>query len=208
MLKIGKLSTGAKVLVGFLTLAGLIVLGGAFLFSGSEVGCEELEGGEGPAIRCEFEVAAPPGEVWTAFTGTEEPRPYYFDAILQAEMRPGGRWRFVTDDRERLLAGGEILEVDAPRRFAHTFVAADLDDPPSRITMTLEELSGGTRVTLVHDRFPRKTTTYKRFSKAHPIAMSALQAWVEDGKLPLRAKLYTLIFKPGMKTFTVRAEPW
>ena len=63
-------------------------------------------------------------------------------------------------------------------------------------------------VTLVHDRFPRKTTTYRRFSKAHPIAMSALEAWVEDGELPLRAKLYTLIFKPGMKTFTVRAEPW
>ena len=44
------------------------------------------------------------------------PRPYYFDAVLQARLEPGGRWRFVTDDQARLLAGGEVLAIDPPHR--------------------------------------------------------------------------------------------
>ena len=197
-----------RVAVAALGLAALVVAGSVFLFTGSEVTCEELTGDDGPWLRCAFEVAAPPENVWEALTRTGEPQPHYFDAVLEAEMRPGGRWRFLTDDRERFLAGGEILAIEPPRRFAHTFRAADLDDPPSRVTVELEETAGGCRVTLVHDRFPRKTTTYRRFRRAHPLALSALKALLETGELPIRARLYTALFKPGMKTFTVRAEPW
>ncbi len=141
-------------------------------------------------------------------TRTGEPRPYYFDAVLEAEMHPGGRWRFLTDDLERLLAGGEILAIDPPRRFEQSFRAADLDDPASRITVELSETVGGCHVVLTHDRFPLETTTYRRFLRAHPLALSALKSVLETGDLPFRARVYTLIFKPGMKTMTVRAEPW
>ncbi len=123
-------------------------------------------------------------------------------------MRPGGRWRFVTDDRQRLLAGGEILALEPPRRFVQSFVAADLDDPPSRISVELTPTATGTRVVLVHDGFDRRTTTYRRFRRAHPLALSALESLLETGRLPFRARLYTAIFKPGMKLATVRAEPW
>ena len=51
---------------------------------------------------------------------------------ILAELTPGGRWRFVTDDLERLLASGEVLVVDPPYRFEQSFEAADLDDPPSK----------------------------------------------------------------------------
>ena len=61
---------------------------------------------------------------------------------------------------------------------------------------------------LVHDRFPGKTPTYRRFRRAHPLALSAMKAHLETGNLPIRARLYTIIFKPGMKLFTTRAEPW
>lgn len=74
--------------------------------------------------------------------------------------------------------------------------------------MTLEEAPVGCRVVLTHDRFERKTETYRRFRRAHPLALSALKAYLETGELPVRARLYTALFKPGMKTFTVRAEPW
>ncbi len=184
------------------------MLGVAYVFSGSEVACAEAERTEDTHLRCTFIVAAPPEAVWEAFTRTGEPRAFYFDAVLEAEMRPGGPWRFVTDDRERLLAGGEILALEPPRRFAQTFAAADLDDPPSRITVELEPLGAGCRVILVHDHFPGETGTYKRFRRAHPLALSALKALLETGELPLRARLYTAIFKPGMKLFTVRSEPW
>ena len=127
---------------------------------------------------------------------------------ILAELTPGGRWRFVTDDLERLLASGEVLVVDPPYRFEQSFEAADLDDPPSRITVELRETAADTRITLVHDRFPRETATFRRFRRAHPLALSALKAQLDTGDLPVRARIYTAIFKPGMKLFTVRAEPW
>lgn len=192
-------------------LAGVGLIGAsgsAWLFGGSRVSCDELSGPDGPELRCAFDVAAPPRRVWEAFTRTGQPHPYYFDAVLQAELAPGGRWRFVTDDLERLLAGGEVLEIRPPRRFVQTFEAADLDDPPSRITVDIQRIAQGCRVTLVHDHFADETVTYRRFRRAHPLALSALKSLLEDGELPLRARLYTAIFKPGMKLFTVHAKPW
>ena len=157
-----------------LGLAGLLLVGGALLFSGSDVTCAEGGSGEGLELRCDFAVAATPEAVWNAFTRTGEPRAYYFDAVLQAELTPGGRWRFVTDDLERLLASGEVLAVDPPYRFEQSF----------------------------------ETATFRRFRRAHPLALSALKAQLDTGDLPVRARIYTAIFKPGMKLFTVRAEPW
>ena len=56
--------------------------------------------------------------------------------------------------------------------------------------------------------FYTKTATFRRFRRAHPLSLSALKAQLETGDLPVRARIYTAIFKPGMKLFTVRAEPW
>ena len=200
--------TWQRAAVALLGVAAAVVVAGVALFGGSEVGCTELLEADGPQLRCDFAVDAPPDAVWEALTRAGEPRPYYFDAVLEAEMRPGGRWRFVTENRERLLAGGEILGLEPRRRFAQSFVAADLDDPPSRVTVELEAVAGGCRVLLVHDRFERETATYRRFRRAHPLALSAMKAVLETGELPLRARIYTAIFKPGMKYTTVRAEPW
>ncbi len=196
-----------RLIVAALVIGGLVVLGPVLLFTGSVVGCEELEDAA-PALRCVFTVAAPPEKVWEAFTTTDEPQRHYFDAVLQAEKWPQGRWRFVTGDRRRLLAGGEILAFEPPRRFEQTFRAADLEDPPSRITVEIAPAPGGSRVSLVHDRFAEKTTTYRRFRKAHPLALSALKALVETGELPIRARIYTFLFKPGMNLVKARAEPW
>ena len=195
----------AAVLVGVFFA---VVLGAAFLFSGSQVGCDEVSEGAYPELQCRFEVAAPRQAVWDALTRTGEPHAYYFDAVLEAEKRAGGRWRFLTDDRKRLLADGMIFELDPPRRLQQSFRAADLADAPSRLTIELEETAAGTRVLLLHDRFEHRTETYRRFRRAHPLALSALKSLLETGELPVRARIYTWIFKPGMKTFTVRAEPW
>jgi uncharacterized protein YndB with AHSA1/START domain len=128
-----------------LTLGVIAAVGVALLFSGSTVTCVEEAPATGPALRCAFEVAAPRERVWAAFATVDQPRPYYFDAVLQGELRPGGRWRFVTDDLSRLLAEGEILAFEPPRHFAQTFAAADLDEPPSRIAVELEAVPGGSK---------------------------------------------------------------
>jgi uncharacterized protein YndB with AHSA1/START domain len=188
--------------VGF---AALLVWG---LFSGSAAGCERAGTEAAPELRCAFEVAAPREEVWTAFVETEVPRSYYFDTVLQAELETGGRWRFVTEDRGRLLASGEIVELEPPSRLELTFAAADLEDAPSRLAIGLEAVDGGTRVEVTHGAFAGETATFRRFRRAHPLALSAMKSVLETGRLPWRARIYTAIFKPGMKWATVRAEPW
>ena len=189
-------------------MAAAVAAAGVFLFSGSAVACAEERGGAGLALRCAFDVAAAPDAVWNAFAATDEPRPYYFDAVLQADLRPGGRWRFVTEDRSRLLAAGKILAFEPRRRFAQTFAAADLDEAPSRVTVELAAVPGGTRVELVHDGFAGETVTFRRFRRAHPLVLSAMKAVLETGELPVRARIYTAIFKPGMNRVAARAEPW
>ena len=98
--------------------------------------------------------------------------------------------------------------LEPPRLFVQSFAAADLDDPPSRITIRLDPRPDGTRVLLTHDGFAHRTQTYRRFRRAHPLALGALKSLLETGRLPLRARIYTALFKPGMKLATVRAEPW
>ena len=99
-------------------LVAAVVLVLLLLTTGTAVECAEAEGPGRPELRCDFIIARPAAEVWEAFARTDTPQPHYFDAVLQADMRPGGRWRFVTDDRKRLLAGGEILELQPPQRLA------------------------------------------------------------------------------------------
>lgn len=196
-----------------LALAGGVAVavgvgGSLWLFGGSVVECDEAAGAAGPELRCSFTVAASPEAVWRVLTVTGEPQRHWFDAVLEAELRVGGRWRFVNEDRSRLLAGGAILELEPGRRFVQSFRAADLDDPASRITVDLEDVPGGCQVLLVHDGFEGETRTYRRFRRAHPLALSALEAQLETGRLPLRARVYTALFKPGMNLVSARAEPW
>src|SRR5688572_32642952 len=92
---------------GFGAAAGVAAgaaAGGVFLFSGSPGACAEERIDSGLALRCAFEVAASPDTLWAAFVATDEPRPYYFDAVLQADLLPGGRWHYVTNDRSSQLA--------------------------------------------------------------------------------------------------------
>ncbi len=188
--------------------AGLAALLAWGLFSSSAAGCERAGTEASPELCCAFEVAAPREEVWTAFVETEVPRSYYFDTVLQAELEAGGRWRFVTEDRGRLLASGEIVELEPPARLVLTFAAADLEDAPSRLAIELEAVDDGTRVEVTHGTFAGETATFRRFRRAHPLALSAMKSVLESGRLPLRARIYTAIFKLGMKWATVRAEPW
>ena len=125
-------------LLVFLGVVAVWLLGTAFLFTGTEVECgERVADDGGPELRCAFTVGAAPEAVWQAFTTTGEPQRHYFDAVLETQVqRPGsevgqparGRWRFVTSDRQRLLADGEIVAFEPPRRFVQSFRAADLDD--------------------------------------------------------------------------------
>ena len=115
-------------------------------------------------ILATVEIAAPPERVFQALASPEVVdwwvRPGVFDTReWTGDARVGGRWRAsgVGNGRPYVLEG-EFLEVDPPRRLAHTWQAAGAPGAPTTVTYLLEPLDGGTRITLRHAGFNSRET--------------------------------------------------
>jgi len=106
--------------------------------------------------------AAPRELVWQAITKPEHipnwwgPRdiPMTVEAM---DFRVGGRWRWIGHSRDGDAPfTGEYLEIDPPKRIVHT-EAFDVEPfnqgEPALVTITLEEVDGGTRLRS-SSRFP------------------------------------------------------
>lgn len=99
---------------------------------------------------------APRDLVWTVITDPDRVTrwwgPHGYTTTVEAmDVRIGGRWRYVahTTGGEDVPFKGEYLEVDAPERLVYTFIVdiPGIDDKAGVITMTLEEVDGGTKLT-------------------------------------------------------------
>lgn len=73
--------------------------------------------------------------------------------VLEMDLRPGGRWRYVSHapDRDDVEFYGEYLEVDPPRglRWTFLFEVEGIGEQGGPETFRLEEVDGGTRVTSI-----------------------------------------------------------
>ena len=110
-------------------------------------------------ILATVEVSASPERAYQALTTKEIltwwVRPGVFDTReWSGDVRAGGSWKAsgVGNGRPYALEG-EFLEVDPPRKFAHTWHAVGAPGEPTKVTCLLERLDGGTRITLRHTGF-------------------------------------------------------
>ena len=105
------------------------------------------------AVEREVVVPAPPGLVWPALTRPEEISAW-FGAEAEIDVRPGGRGLFRwPDGTERAVV---VEEVEPARKlafrwlpFARTPAGDVVTLPPTRVEIALEEVPGGTRVSVV-----------------------------------------------------------
>ena len=110
-------------------------------------------------IVATVEIAASPERVFRALTSAEIVdwwvRPGVFDTRLwEGDVRVGGRWSASGLSRgEPYTVKGEYLEVDPPRKLVHTWRLAGIEEPPTTVTFILEQVEGGTRLTLQHTGF-------------------------------------------------------
>jgi uncharacterized protein YndB with AHSA1/START domain len=113
---------------------------------------------EGGDLSFERTFDAPRALVWRAFTDAEL-IPLWWGRhgsttrVEALDVRPGGRWRFVSSapDREDVAFFGEFLSVDPPREYRWTFMfdvgAGEPQGGPE--TYTFVEVDGRTTVTAV-----------------------------------------------------------
>jgi uncharacterized protein YndB with AHSA1/START domain len=102
---------------------------------------------------------APAALVFRAWTTPELVRQWWSgDAaplvVCDIDLRPGGRWRYVTRDIDGTELGwhGQYLEIEAPRRLVSTETFEGYPDAGAQNTLLLTERDGATvlTVTVLH----------------------------------------------------------
>jgi uncharacterized protein YndB with AHSA1/START domain len=119
---------------------------------------------DGDIILATVDVPKPPERVFRALTTDEVERWWgsartYCVTDWKAELRVGGRWSLTVrlPDGVKLPAGGEFLEIDAPRKIVQTR-KYEWDHPglgrrETIVTYRLDPLAAGTRLTVRHEGF-------------------------------------------------------
>jgi uncharacterized protein YndB with AHSA1/START domain len=135
------------------------------------------------------EIKAGVEAVWAEVTKLGLIHKPMFGTVLEAELRPGGRLLYRSQDGKRVIIIGEVLECDAPRRLVHTFRFTNLKDTPTRVEWTLDATPSGTRVTIVHSQFKDQQETYKGVLTSWPKILGDIAAVVETGDVPLGSRI-------------------
>ena len=165
------------------------------------------------AARAVYRVTinAPIETVWSELIETATPRPFFWNSRWDtADMSPGNAYRVVSSNGKVVAVVGEILEMEPPHRLVTTFRLTSLDDPPSKVTYTLEETEGGTRFTLITDEVPAGSKSEKSMADGSQFIVRNFKAYVETGKVTFSARVMLLMFLL-MSPFTPKAmsaEKW
>ena len=145
----------------------------------------------GPKLNYEIYIRATPDRVWHGITDATDTRRYFYGTEFEGDLRPGGHYAYwMGEGAQRFESvNGDILKAEAPRGLSMTWNYLVDDRPreePSRVTWSIEEANGATKVSLVHDGFSGETPNYQSVRNGWPFVLSGLKTVVETGE-PLTA---------------------
>lgn len=166
---------------------------------------------EGTRARFRIFIRGSMEAVWNEITRTDAPIASFFNSQMHVRnLAPGSRLAMRTPDGKFTGVVGEILEVDPPRRFAHTFRFTSYDDPECKVIYELEESGGGVQFTLIIEDLPPGTKTAKEMTRGGVMIAGTLKAVIETGKPSLGTRMLFLLFRL-LQPFTpkkARSEHW
>ncbi len=132
----------------------------------------------------EIYIKTTPERLWEAITDPEIRSKYTFGARYTSDWAPGSRYE-MGNPGSTLLAEGENLEVDPPRRLVQTMIALWGDDVKaegaSRITWEIEPVGDSCRLTVTHDQL--RESANEQLYGGWPMILSGLKTWLETGEL-------------------------
>ena len=126
-------------------------------------------------------IATTPERLWRAITRLELVQKYFYDMRLKTTLEPGAPIEYVGRDGKAVITG-RVVKVVPRKLLVHTFAFEDAKDPESRVTYKIEKAGRAVRLTLIHDRFPRKTRTYRSVRGGWVPILSGLKTFLETGK--------------------------
>lgn len=136
--------------------------------------------------------------VWDEITTTSRMQPAMFNGHLDTRLEPGATLMYTKGHGKYCVIDGEVLEVDPPRLFAHTFAfSKGVDEPHQRVTWRLEDISPTlTRVTVTHENLDTAPKTLKSVSSVWPQILGRIKLVVETGKVSLKDRVMFAVFEP------------
>jgi hypothetical protein len=152
-------------------------------------------------------------QVYAELTKTGEPQGAVFNSMLTLDapgLVRGRRMQMRTVSGRYAVVVGEVVEVDAPRRFAHTHRFTSHEDPACTVVYDLKPVAGGVEVTLTVEGIPVGTKTEQEMMKGGDFILGNLKSIVETGRPPLSTRLMYRMF--GLLEFVLpaksKAEHW
>lgn len=130
-----------------------------------------------PAIRRTLTLAAPIARVWAALTGPKAIADWMGGPVT-SNPRPGGRFALFSGETT-----GRYTRIEKPHQLEYTWRQSSwaADWPDSRVRWTLKAVKAGTRVTLVHDRFPNEAERESHDKGWDAYWLEPMKAWLEAG---------------------------
>jgi uncharacterized protein YndB with AHSA1/START domain len=131
----------------------------------------------------EIYIKTTPERLWQAITDTEMRRKYNFGAVFKSDWTPGSRLEAFGGGK--LIAEGENLEVDPPRRLVQSFRALWDEDVKregtSRVTWEIKPIGDSCRLTVTHDQL-REGANAQLYG-GWPMVLSGLKTLLETGEM-------------------------
>ena len=130
----------------------------------------------------EIFIKTTPERLWEAITDPELRRKYNFGASASSDWTPGSHYELASGPM--MLAEGENLEVDPPRRLVQSFTAVWSEEVraegTSRVTWEIEQVEDSCRLTVTHDQLGENA--HGELYGGWPMILSGLKTLLESGE--------------------------
>jgi uncharacterized protein YndB with AHSA1/START domain/DNA-binding transcriptional ArsR family regulator len=131
----------------------------------------------------EIFIKTTPERLWEAITETELRQRYNFGLGVVSDWSPGSGYE-LSHPRGGVMASGENLEVDRPRRLVQSFTALWSEDVKregtSRVTWEIEPVGDSCRLTVTHDQL--RDDAHGEIYGGWPMILSGLKTLLETGE--------------------------
>lgn len=157
------------------------------------------EAGESREHVASILIEAPIQSVWDEITKTGSIQRALYNTVLESTLQPGARLRYYSPDRKRVFVVGEVVEVEPPTRFVHTYVFTMKPGAPTLVTWDLDETPDGCRVTITHSGWTEAHEDVDKQIAGWREILRLLKAEVETGSIPLKTRVQYAMM--GMMSF-------
>jgi uncharacterized protein YndB with AHSA1/START domain len=150
-------------------------------------------------------------DVWREVTRTDRLQKGVFNMRLHSDLKVGSPIRMRTSSGKYTVVVGEVLALEPPHRFSHTFRFTRYDDPPCRVTYELREVQGGVDFTLRVDDLAAGTKTAKDMGGGASFICNNIKSIVEKGDVAGWVRLvYGLVglLEPLVSPGKSKSEHW